>query len=225
MINATSALLASTNGTTTTGSTDLGRDEFLKLLITQLRNQDPLSPLEPHEFAAQLAQFSSVEQLTQLNEEMAAQGQTLELNALLSKTSFSAALIGKQIVAEGNQVTIPSGSAGQVEFEVGAGGGSARLRLLDSAGNEVAARDLGTVAAGRQTVTLPGDLPAGTYKYEITVKDAKGASVPVVTYTTGTVDGVSFKDGSILLRLGKIEIAMDSLVEVSGAASTASTSP
>ena len=56
-----------------TGNPDLGRDEFLQLLVAQLRNQDPTSPQEGHEFAAQLAQFSTVEQLTQLNATVAAQ--------------------------------------------------------------------------------------------------------------------------------------------------------
>jgi flagellar basal-body rod modification protein FlgD len=194
----------------------LGQDEFLKLLVAQLRNQDPNNPLQPHEFAAQLAQFTSVEQLTQLNDELSYQTEAVQLSALIGKTGFSAALIGKAVVAAGDQVTIAASGQTKVQVEVGAGGGIGQLRLLDASGREVAVRDLGRLEAGRQTLALPADLPPGNYTYELTVKGAQDKSVPVITYTTGTVDGVYFKDGTILLRIGKLEIPVDSVVEIGG---------
>jgi flagellar basal-body rod modification protein FlgD len=209
---------ASLAGTTTAADPvkSLGQDEFLKLLVAQLRNQDPNNPLQPHEFAAQLAQFTSVEQLTQLNDELSYQTEAVQLSALIGKTGFSAALIGKAVVAAGDQVTIAASGQTKVQVEVGAGGGMAQLRLLDASGREVAVRDLGRLEAGRQTLALPADLPPGNYTYELTVKGAQDKSVPVITYTTGTVDGVYFKDGTILLRIGKLEIPVDSVVEIGG---------
>jgi flagellar basal-body rod modification protein FlgD len=200
--------------------TVMGKDQFLSLLVTQLKYQDPMNPLNSQDFAAQLAQFSSLEQLTQLNDAMATQIQTSQLDSLVGQTTFSATLIGKNIIAEGNQVHIPSDGAGKIHVEVGSGGGKATLTLKDAAGNVVATRELGTLPPGVQDVTLPSDLVAGDYRYTLEVKDAKSAAVGVKAYTTGRVDGVLFKDGIILLRVGTLEVPLDSVTEL-GAASSA----
>jgi len=208
-----SALFGSTAGSTAPKQT-LDKDAFMTLLVTQLKNQDPMNPSDSSQLAAQLAQFTTVEQLSQLNEAVTSQELSLREATLLSKTSLSAALIGRRVIAEGNQVNIPTTGAAQIRIEVGAGGGQAKLRLLDSSGNEMAARDLGVVPAGRQTLTLPADLPAGTYHYEVTVTGAKDTTVAVATFTRGIVDGVSFKNGQIVLRIGSMEIALDDLAEI-----------
>jgi flagellar basal-body rod modification protein FlgD len=192
----------------------LGRDEFLRLLVTQLKHQDPLSPLEPHEFAAQLAQFSSVEQLTQLNQGLAIQSDLLQLSALMGETALGAALIGRDVVAQGAHVMVPDSGPATIRVEVGAPGGRASLRLLDASGREVARRDLGTVPGGRQNLTLPADLPPGQYRYELTVEGPEDITIPVTPYTIGRVDGLSFKNGEIVLRIGDIEVALSDLAEI-----------
>jgi len=192
----------------------LDKDAFMTLLVTQLRNQDPMNPADSSQLAAQLAQFTSVEQLSQLNDAVASQELSLQEATLLSKTSLSASLIGRRAIAIGNQVYVPTTGPAQVRIEVGAGGGQAKLRLLDSSGREVATRELGIVPAGRQTLTLPADLPAGTYHYEITVTGPQDVKVPVTTFTRGMVDGVTFKNGQIVLRIGSLEVALDDLAEI-----------
>lgn len=208
-----SALFGTTAGATAPKQT-LDKDAFMTLLVTQLKNQDPMNPSDSSQLAAQLAQFTTVEQLSQLNEAVTSQELSLREATLLSKTSLSAALIGRRVIAEGNEVSIPTAGPAQIRIEVGAGGGQAKLRLLDSGGREVATRELGVVPAGRQTLTLPADLPAGTYHYEVTVTGAKDTQVAVATFTRGIVDGVSFKNGQIVLRIGGMEIALDDLAEI-----------
>ncbi len=192
----------------------LDKDAFMTLLVTQLKNQDPMNPQDSSQLAAQLAQFTSVEQLTQLNEAVTSQELSLREATLLSKTSLSATLIGRRVIGEGNQLQVPATGAAQIRVEIGAGGGQAKLRLLDSTGREVTTRELGVVPAGRQTLTLPADLPAGTYRYELTVTGPKDAAVPVATFTRGIVDGVTFKNGQIVLRIGGMEVALDDLAEI-----------
>ncbi len=194
--------------------TEMDRDAFLTLLVAQLKHQDPTSPLQPHEFAAQLAQFSSVEQLTELNARFEAQAQATQLSTLVGQTSLSAALIGRVVVAEGNQVSIPSGGAGEIRVDIGGTGGVARLRLLDAKGQAVAERDLGQLPPGSQTLMLPADLPPGDYHYALEVTGPNSSVVPVTTYTTGTVSGVSFQNGQIMLRLGGIEVTLESLAAI-----------
>jgi flagellar basal-body rod modification protein FlgD len=208
-----SALFGSAAATTAPKQT-LDKDAFMTLLVTQLKNQDPMNPSDSSQLAAQLAQFTTVEQLSQLNEAVTSQELSLREATLLSKTSLSASLIGRRVIAEGNEVNIPTTGAAQIRIEVGAGGGQAKLRLLDSSGTEVATRDLGVVPAGRQTLTLPADLPVGTYHYEVTVTGANDTKVAVATFTRGTVDGVSFKNGQIVLRIGGMEVALDDLAEI-----------
>lgn len=212
---ASGSLLAGSSAST--DRTTLGRDEFMKLLLTQLSHQDPLNPMEPHEFASQLANFSSVEQLSQISDDLALQSESIQMDTILSKTTFSAALLGRLVLAEGSQVVIPEEGAAEIHVDVGEGGGTATLKLLDSSGVEVESRDLGPVASGRQTLTLPDDLAAGTYTYEIVVTDAQDNTVPVTTYTSGIVDRVLFEEGGIVLRIGEMEFALESLVEIAPA--------
>lgn len=211
-------LLAATNAkrtsSATTGRDSVGKEAFLTLLVTQLRNQDPTNPLEPHEFAAQLAQFTSVEQLTTLNagvETLAQQGQ---LNTLMGETAFSASLVGKTIVAQGDQVEVPVTGAARVRLDVGTGGGEATITLKDKNGRVVAERPLGRLPAGQQNVDLPSDLPVGSYTYEIQCTGPNGSKVPVRTFVSGRVEGVHFTNGVITLRVGALDIPLSNLSEI-----------
>ena len=215
MISGTSSV-SSTSGTTSTATsrTDMGKDQFLALLVTQLQHQDPMNPMDSSQFASQLAQFSSLEQLTQLNASVDQELQVGQLNTLVGQTQFSATLMGKSVVAAGDKVSIPATGSATIRVDVGGTGGKAPLKLLDSSGKTVAERDLGTVAGGTQTLTLPSDLPAGDYTYQLDVKGAGDTAVPVTTYTSGVVDGVLFKDGAIHLRLGTLEVALNDVSEL-----------
>ena len=181
------------------------------MLVTQLRNQDPTSPLQPHEFAAQLAQFSSVEQLTQLNAGMGALTGASQLNTLMGETAFSASLVGKEIVAAGNKVEIPNTGAGVVRLDVGLGGGVGTITLKDENGRVVATRPIGELKAGLQNVTLPADLPPGTYTYSVSCTGGNKSDVSVRTFVTGQVDSVHFDNGRITLRVGKLEVQLEDL--------------
>lgn len=210
--------LAGTGPTTTTAKTkdktSLGRDQFLQLLVAQLKHQDPLSPMQPDAFAAQLAQFASVEQLTKLNEAVAAQAKDAAVRSTLERTALGASLIGKHVIAEGNQLTVAADGSTSFRIEVGGAGGQANLTLLDSSGHAVATRALGVVPGGVQLVRPPTDLPPGTYTYVFDVKSPKGDVVNVRTFTDGIVDGVTYEFGSVMLKMGSRRIAIDKLSEI-----------
>ncbi len=94
-ISSTDAIYGSTGGQ---GTQELDKDAFLQLLVTQLKNQDPLSPTANEEFAAQLAQFSSLEQLESVNDNLIGMAVLQQGNALISQLTDSSALIGKTVV-------------------------------------------------------------------------------------------------------------------------------
>lgn len=227
MISSTSGTYSSTGTTTsttkTTSNAEVGKDEFLKMLVTQLQNQDPMNPMDSQQFAAQLAQFSSLEQLTQLNGLMEQDLQVSQLNALIGQTQFSASLMGKSVVAAGDQVHIPTTGGASIHVDVGGNGGKATLTLLDASGKKVAERDLGTVASGTQDLALPGDVPAGDYTYQLEVKGADAADVTVTTYTTGVVDSVLFENGAIYLKLGTLKISLSDVTALETAPSATTT--
>ena len=191
----------------------IGKEAFLRLLVTQLRNQDPTSPLQPHEFAAQLAQFTSVEQLSQLNTGLAALGDQTQFNTMLSETAFSASLVGKDIVAQGNKLAVTNSNPGRARIDVGLGGGVGTLTLKSPDGS-LRKVELGHLVAGVQAIELPADIPPGSYTYSVQVTGANNSDVAVRTFTVGRVDGVHFANGRITLRIGAIEVELGELSEI-----------
>ena len=200
----------------TTASTTLNQDQFLNLLVAQLRYQSPLNPLQPHEFASQLASFSSVEQLNNVNAALANQTQSIDLSAILAKATFGTSLVGRTVVASGDQVQISADGEGEIDVHL-SGAGQGTLKLYNEDGDLVATRDLGGLDAGRQKIDLPDDLPEGVYTYKLDVEAEDGSSVDVETFVTGVVDGVQFENGEIVLRMGEFKVPVDSVVEIMAA--------
>ena len=101
-----------TEGITASGDSTLGKDDFLKILVAQLQAQDPLAPMEGQEFASQLAQFSSLEQLTNVNDNL----EISQAFDLALSNSSALALIGKTVDAPGNTVDFKSGEAETLSY-------------------------------------------------------------------------------------------------------------
>lgn len=195
----------------------MGKDEFLKLFIAQMKNQDPLNPMQGQDLAAQLAQFSSVEQLIQMNEQMTTQAGNDQAMAQAMNGNIALGALGRTVVAAGNQVEIQAGSAGSVSAAVGGAGGEAMLRIYDSAGREVGSRALGVVGSGRQTWELGGaaaGLPPGTYTFAVDVTDPNGEPVPVQTLVSGRVDGVRYGSNGPVLTAGQLSIPIGQIIEI-----------
>jgi flagellar basal-body rod modification protein FlgD len=207
-------------------SASIGANQFLQLLVTQLRHQDPLSPLQANEFAAQLAQFSSLEQLVQVNAGLATQTNAATAATLATQTQLGASLVGRQVVAQSNQVEIGADGTASMLADVGVPGGTAALRLLDASGKTVATEDLGTLTGGRQVIDLTG-MPPGVYTTALGVVGSDGTAIPVTTYTAGTVGGVTLQDGQPMLRIGGVAVPVSSLIEIlpASAAATADQAP
>lgn len=200
---------------------DLGRDQFLKLLVTQLRYQDPMSPMDSSQFSSQLAQFSTLEQLVRLNEQFEVQAQSNALMNLSINTALAASLVGRQVMAAGSLVSVSPEGEGTITVDVGGAGGRATLRLLDASGLEVGVYDMGAVGGGRQAIPLADlNLSQGVYSYELTVTGVGDMSVDVTSYVAGVVDGVQFADGGILLRVGGLTIPLRQLAEIEAAPTT-----
>jgi flagellar basal-body rod modification protein FlgD len=195
----------------------MGKDQFLKLLIAQMQNQDPLNPMDGMQFASQLAQFSSVEQLQELNASF--ENQSAAQSAMLSSVNGSVAVstFGRQVLAVGDQVDVGGDQKPQALFDSPAGGGRAKVHLLNAAGNEVATVDLGYVDEGFQTADLSAataDLPPGAYTYQVGITDQAGAETQAQTYMTGKIDGVRYTSDGPVLTSGGINIPFGSILKI-----------
>ena len=177
-----------------------------------------MNPMAGDQMAAQLAQFSSLEQLQQINSTLA--GQQTASGSLLGAVQASAAIntIGHTVVAAGNAVQI-GGTNGStsVTANLAGAGATGTLHIFNAAGVEVGKRELGAMAGGKQTFPI-GDaakgLSDGAYTYSIDVKDATGGDVAVQTYTTGKVDGISSGTNGIVLNIGGIVVPYSSVIQV-----------
>jgi flagellar basal-body rod modification protein FlgD len=218
----TEALVGATGATATQKAAEapggaMGKDEFLKLLVAQLRNQDPMNPSRPEEFAAQLAQFSSVEQLININASMASQAEASQAMAQALNNSSAANLLGKDVLALGDGVRVTGTGDESVTVGVEGQGGVATLTLFDADGRQVGSRQVGAIGGGRQEIEL-GDaatgLEPGTYTYELTVTGATGESVQVQTYQRAVVDGLRYGPQGTILLAGDLEIPLADVVEI-----------
>ena len=96
--------------------TTLGKDDFLKLFVAQLQNQDPLSPMESTEFTSQLAQFSSLEQLTNMNQNL----DYLLMYQASMNNAEAINFIGSTVKASGNSISVKDGESDQIQFDLAA---------------------------------------------------------------------------------------------------------
>ena len=181
--------------------------DFMRLLLAQLQNQDPLNPLDSANFSAQLAQFSSLEQLTQINKTLA-DGHTSSGTSRFEAVAF----IGRQVTAAGDEISVADGAATTLDYRL-ATAGTVRARVLDASGREVAAVQLGTLAPGPYRLDLAdlADVPHladGIYSVRLTVSDGSGTAIPVDTSVSGRVTGVDLGTSPPTLLLGEQRVAL-----------------
>lgn len=193
----------------------MGKDDFLKLLVTQLRNQDPLSPMDGTEFAAQLAQFSTVEQLIEINSKLQASTEAAASNALTTQTMLGTTLIGHDVLIRGDSLISDGENPARIAFELDAASSTVTIEILDVAGKTVDTIEMENLAPGRQVITLDEvDLEPGSYSYKVNAIGIKGEPVDSETYTVGRVDGTSFHGGQVGLRINGALVPMLDIVEV-----------
>lgn len=201
------------------GDKSLGQEAFLKLLVAQLQNQDPLNPQENHEFVAQLAQFSSLEQSIGINarlDELALQNRGLQNSQVVG-------LVGKQAIVRGNIVTLRGqGEFVPISFNLENAAQEATVTIRDASGRSVRTLQVGARAAGNVTVQWNGQddtglpQPAGPYQVTVTAKNEAGGPVSLSQQTSGTIQSVSFDRGFPVLQLDSgVTAPVGDLIQVS----------
>lgn len=193
----------------------LGKQEFLNLLVTQLRHQNPLEPLKQEEYAAQLAQFSSLEQLSNLNDRF---DQMYQSNQQLNQSitnALSATLIGKRVRGVGNTLIYDAGRNNQIHYRLGTTADSVTVQIKDSVGNVVKTQSLGPQEAGDHSWTWNGRLDTNAaaadgehYTYEITGTTEDGQTISGQPFIDGKITGVQYTgQGNMSFLVGDLRVS------------------
>ncbi len=207
-----------TDATQTAGgpTKELDRDAFLNLLITQLQNQDPLDPTDSVEFTAQLAQFSSLEQLGNVNDNLK---QLQDFQASINN-SQAVSLIGKEITANGNRLPYSGDQPAGCGFKLDGNASLVVVSIYDEMGGYVKSFERPNLAAGHHTLYWDGTdqngnaAAAGNYTFEVQAADADGSNIETTTFFNGLVDRVIFENNTSYVMAGGQKVALGDIVEV-----------
>jgi flagellar basal-body rod modification protein FlgD len=194
-----------------TPSKSLGKDDFLRLLVEQIRHQDPLNPLDNDKFIAQQTSFSQLEELQNIRKSLDSQSGT-SAGAIASGTAF----LGKTVSAASGGFTY-AGATVTLPYSLSAPVAAAAIQITDNSGNVIQQIPLGSRPAGPQSFDLtPGSLGkvlgAGQYRYRVV--SLAGGQVTPLNAISGTVTGVSMENGVPVLSLGSRRIALADVVSV-----------
>ncbi|MFB3149862.1 MAG: flagellar hook assembly protein FlgD [Alphaproteobacteria bacterium] len=189
-------------------------ESFLLLLVTQLKNQDPLSPLDSNEFAAQLAQFATVEQAIQTNKNLT------DLIGISKAGQAAAAVsyLGKTIEAEGDTVPLIDGKA-EYAYTLPSIATTVTLAIANDQGRVVFSTT-GETATGKHNFVWDGvdnqgnEVAPGNYRLLVGAVDSEGDQIPAETRIVGRVDGADTSGDTINLLLGEVSVPLDNVLSV-----------
>lgn len=199
-----------------TALSGLGKDAFLKLLMTQMQYQDPMSPMDNKDFIAQMAQFSSLEQMknmnTSLNNFIKTETSSAKLNALT--------LIGKDVKVNKQYFEIKNGATDdKLKYDVQIPG-NVTINVYDANGNTVRTIKEGKMNPGEQSFYWDGKddngktVKDGKYYLEIVDKTDDSNMAYLTPSIFGKVSSVSFKNGQVAIYVGKDKYSLDDILEV-----------
>ena len=180
------------------GGSLMEKDSFMKLLVTQLSNQDPMSPSDPTQFVSQLAQFTSLEQLVSVNEGL----NVIAMTEAAATSAQMVSYVGKDVVVADDKLYLDGSGADQnVVFNLESNAAEVTVTITNAQGDVVRTMNLGSESAGQVNVTFDGRdddgdvLPEGTYTYSVTANDKDGEAIGVNKMSRGHVTSVVFENG------------------------------
>ncbi len=223
--------IENTNSSTSSNKTDeafsslknnslLSRDAFLKLFIEQLKNQDPLNPMENYEISGQLAQFSSLEQLYDINKNFS---KFIDLNNKM--TYFQGiSLLGKSVEFVGDKIAKTSKDKPvEIKFNLKDDASKVNINIFDDKDNFVKSIELHDLTKGENSATWDGKnvdgqfVDPGIYRYEIVAYSPKGDQVDYTPYGNGTITNLRYdkNQNEAFFKVDGEEITFDKILSIS----------
>ena len=195
----------------------LGKDDFLKLLIAQLSAQDPLDPMGAQDFSAQLAQFSGLEQMTNVNSNL----EILQKLQTASHNTSSLNLIGKIVESYGNAFSHSANSSETLSYSLASDAESVRIDIFDITGSQIDMVRIDNQTQGKNNASWDGfdkrgnPLPAGTYSFTVKADNQAGVPIAVDTFSSGLVSDVVFGEDETYVIVNGKELPISTIKRVS----------
>lgn len=187
---------------------------FLTLLTTQLKNQDPSSPMDSNQFTQQLVEFSQVEQQINTNTNL----QTLITQGSGQAGTFATSYLGKNVSVTNGNASLTNGAA-DWSYNLGANAASTQLSVTNSAGT-VVYTGAGSTTSGSNSFSWNGQdnngntQPDGTYKLAVTATASDGSTVTSSVASAGTVSQIDMTSGTPQLVIGNMEVPLTAVAAV-----------
>lgn len=203
-----------------TGKSELGKDDFLKLMLEQLKYQDPLNPMESNEYSAQLAQFSSLEQLQNMNTSLK---ESLNANYALAtavNNTMSTNLIGKEVKLRGSEIFYTGQDSHKLAYKLGADAKSAQIKIKDESGKVVRTIDLENTKAGEYRVdwdfkdNAGKQLSHGKYTVSLEAEGVSSGDIATELYQVGLVNAMRFTETGSKVVINDREYALSDVYEI-----------
>lgn len=213
--NASGATEAKGGASKVKSGVDESQDRFLKLLVTQMKNQDPLNPMDNAQVTSQMAQLSTVSGIDKLNATLAA----LSSSMVASQSMQASSMIGRVVLVPGNKMELKSGK-GMGGLDLAQPADSVTVKITDATGNVVKSMNLGSQPSGVLPVHWDGtndantELPDGNYQFSASAKlGDKNSSINTLSF--GLVNGVMQKPEGPRLSVEKLgETSMESVKQI-----------
>jgi flagellar basal-body rod modification protein FlgD len=206
----------------TQSNSEMDKDAFLKLMIAQLQNQDPLEPLDGTDYSAQLAQFSSLEQLQNINDNL---NMSLDANYLLSQSvnnTMTASLIGQDVKIAGDTVTYEGQDTTSIGYDLIAPAHEIEINIYDSNGGLVKTFDDLDTNAGQYKLSWDftdnngNGVAVGDYRVEVEATTLSLDEMEVAQYFIGTIGAVRFSAEGTTIVVNGLEYDISEVFEVIG---------
>ena len=195
----------------------LGKDDFLRLLVAKLQYQDPLEPMQDEDFIAQLAEFSSLEQMYNIADGIATSNQWDYLQMQSINNTMASGLIGKEIEASYEGIYVDMDTDPTISFTVNEYATDIKFTIKDSSGSTVTTLNESDVEAGTGSIVWDGTdsmgnhVEEGYYTVEAVATDADGNSFDPRLALVGVVSAITYRDGAAYLIVDGTEIPLSDI--------------
>jgi flagellar basal-body rod modification protein FlgD len=203
-----------------TGGTVMGKEDFLKMLLAQLQNQDPLSPMDGTQFASQLTQYSSLEQLINLNSSM---DTSINANYYLSQSinnTLAATLIGKEVKLNGSSFQNDGQANTTLGYNLSTAASSVTIKIYNESGALVKTIENAPKNSGDNKLIWDftdndgNSIPQGKYSFQVEPKDADSNLLSYSAYVLGKIDGVKFTENGTMLVVNGGQYNLSDIMEI-----------
>lgn len=208
------------NTAAATGKSKLGKDDFMKLMIAQLKYQDPMNPQSGAEYASQLAQFSSLEQLTNMNSSLETSiNANLQLSQSVNNT-MTAALIGKEVKLGVSSIKYNKEESVKIGFNLASEASTVSVKVYDKDGVLVRTFEPTDKSTGDHTIEWDfkdengNKVNVGDYTFKVEAKNLQGADLTVGSWMQGIINGIRFGENGTRLVIGNSEYGLSDVSEI-----------